>query len=94
MAQLAQMAKLEWREPVRRDYADLWTPEAIAACEALAPFNRERLRLMAERIERRRARAQGPRGIQFLSPSTIPPSPQPPAPVFGPASCLASRPFC
>ena len=42
MVQLAQMARLEWREPVRRDYADLWTPEALAACEALAPLDRDR----------------------------------------------------
>ena len=52
------MARLEWRDPVRRDYADVWTPAAIAACEALAPLNRDRLRLMRERIDRRRERAR------------------------------------
>ena len=64
------MASLEWREAVRRDYSDVWTPEAMAACEALAPLNRERLRLMAERIERRRQRAQEGRRIDFLDPES------------------------
>jgi malate synthase len=63
--------KLEWRDAVRRDYADVWTPEAVAACEALAPWNRERLRLMAERIERRRERARERRRIDFLDPESL-----------------------
>lgn len=60
------MSRLEWRDPVRRDYADVWTPAAIAACEALTPLNRDRLRLMRERIDRRRLRAQEGRRIDFL----------------------------
>ena len=70
---MAPTSSLEWRDPVRRDYADIWTAEAAAACEALAPLNRDRLRLMAERIERRRERAREGRRIDFLDPDgTIP----------------------
>ncbi len=65
------MARLEWRDPVRRDYADVWTPAAIAACEALAPLNRDRLRLMRERIDRRRERAREGRKISFLAPGEL-----------------------
>ncbi|MEO8196487.1 MAG: malate synthase, partial [Thermoanaerobaculia bacterium] len=64
---MARMAKLEWRDPVRRDYADVWTPAAVAACEALAPLNRDRLRIMQERIARRRLRAREGRRIDFLA---------------------------
>jgi malate synthase len=65
------MARLEWREAVRRDYADVWTPEAQAACEELAPLNQDRLRLMAERLERRRERARAGRRIAFLEPDAV-----------------------
>lgn len=65
------MATLVWREPVRSEYADLWTPKAMAACEALAPLNRERLRLMAERMSRRLARAREGRRIEFLDPESF-----------------------
>jgi malate synthase len=67
------MARLEWRESVLREYPDVWTPEAVAACEALAPLNRDRLRLMTERLERRRRRAQEGRRIEFLDPDTLVP---------------------
>ncbi|MEO7793358.1 MAG: malate synthase [Thermoanaerobaculia bacterium] len=65
------MTKLEWREPVRHDYADLWTDEVVAVCEALAPLNRDRLALMAARIERRALRARERRRIEFLSPDDL-----------------------
>ncbi len=64
-------ARLEFRPHLRRDYSDVWTAEAVAACEALAPLNRERLRLMAERIERRRTRAREHRRIDFLDPEAL-----------------------
>ncbi len=67
------MARLEWRESVLREYPDVWTPEAVAACEALAPLNRDRLRLMTERLERRRRRAQEGRRIEFLDPDSLVP---------------------
>ena len=65
------MARLEWRESVRRDYADIWTPAAIAACEALAPLNRDRLERMRERIDRRRQRSREGRRIDFLAPDEL-----------------------
>jgi len=63
--------RLEFRHLLRRDYSDVWTREAVAACEALAPLNRERLRLMTERIERRRVRAREGRRIDFLDPQGL-----------------------
>ena len=47
-------------------YKDLFTREAVAALEALAPLNSERLALMAARIERRRDRLEARRRIKFL----------------------------
>ena len=67
---MAPTSRLEWRDPVRRDYPDVWTAEAVAACAALAPLNRERLARMAERIDRRRRRAQERRRIDFLDPGS------------------------
>jgi len=67
----AKSAELEFREHLRRDYPDVWTAEAVAAVAALAPLNRERLRLMAERIERRRVRAREGRRIGFLESGTL-----------------------
>lgn len=64
------MPSLEWREQVRRAYPDIWTDEAVAAAEALAPLNRERLAWMEERIRRRGLRAQQRRRIDFLDPES------------------------
>jgi malate synthase len=47
------------------------TPAAIDALEALAEFNRERRRIMYERIERRAARFREGRRIGFLDPNAI-----------------------
>ncbi|MFN2443103.1 MAG: malate synthase [Thermoanaerobaculia bacterium] len=64
--------KLEFRDGLRGDWPDLITPEVIEALEALAPLNRERRRLMEERIARRQRRARGRERIEFLDPeSTI-----------------------
>jgi malate synthase len=63
--------KLEFRGDVRREYADVWSPEAVAACEALAAFNGDRLRLMAERLERRASRARARRRIDFPDPDSV-----------------------
>ena len=51
---------LEIRKGVERDYADIFTPEAMAALAALAKFNSERIALMEARIRRRAARASLP----------------------------------
>ncbi len=64
---------LEVRGGLRREYPDVLTDEAIAALHALVPLNRERLAVMAARVERRRERLRDGRPIGFLDPAaTIP----------------------
>ena len=63
---------LEFRKTVKADYPDVLTPEAIAALEALAPFDLKRKALMRARIKRRTDRARRRQRIGFLDPdSTI-----------------------
>ncbi len=63
---------LEFRKTVRSDYADIITPDAVRALEALARFDTDRKRLMDERIQRRAQRASRKQPIEFLDPdSTI-----------------------
>ncbi|MFG0318494.1 MAG: malate synthase [Planctomycetota bacterium JB042] len=64
---------LEVRGGLRREYPDVLTDEAVAALDALAPLNRERLAVMAARVERRRERLRDGRPIGFLDvAATIP----------------------
>jgi malate synthase len=49
-------------------YPDVFTPEALAALEALAPLDADRKAVMAARIERRAARARNKQRIRFLDP--------------------------
>ncbi|HVH56650.1 MAG TPA: hypothetical protein VM791_10350 [Vicinamibacterales bacterium] len=63
--------KLEYRSGIRDQNADIFTAPAIAALAALAPLNRERLGIMAARIERRRDRARHRRRIEFLDPDSL-----------------------
>src|SRR5262245_5707690 len=60
--------KLEIRGNLENAYADVYTPEAIAALEALAGLDADRKALMAARIERRAARARHKQRITFLDP--------------------------
>jgi malate synthase len=60
--------KLEFRSTVKTDYADVLTPDAVGAMEALAHFDADRKRLMTERLDRRRRRAAERRRITFLDP--------------------------
>jgi malate synthase len=60
--------KLEIRGNLEQAYADVYTPEAIAALEALAGLDAERKAVMAARIERRAARARNKQRITFLDP--------------------------
>src|SRR5687767_13181599 len=63
---------LEFRKTVQTDYADVITPDAVRALEALARFDTDRKRLMDERIQRRAQRASRQQPIGFLDPeSTI-----------------------
>jgi malate synthase len=57
---------LEIRGNLENAYADVFTPEAVAALEALAGLDADRKAVMAARIERRAARARNQQGIAFL----------------------------
>src|SRR5262245_23779878 len=64
---------LEIRGNLENAYADIFTPEAVAALEALAGLDADRKASMAARIQRRAARARNQQRIGFLDPdSTIP----------------------
>ena len=64
---------LSVRAEIAQRYADVLTPAAWRALEALAPLDDDRKRLMRERIERRAARARAGQRIEFLDASlTIP----------------------
>jgi malate synthase len=59
---------IEIRQAARSAYSDVYTPEAVEAMKALAPFDNDRRTVMASRIERRRARAANKQRIAFLDP--------------------------
>src|SRR5919198_808283 len=65
---MAAARKLEIRGDLENAYADVFTPEAVAALEALAGLDADRKAVMAARIERRAARARGKQRIAFLDP--------------------------
>src|ERR1700752_3185755 len=60
--------KLEIRGNLDRAYADIFTPEAVAALEALAGLDADPKALMAARIARRAARARNKQRTAFLDP--------------------------
>src|SRR5438552_18215659 len=60
--------QLEIRGNLENVYADVFTPEAVAALEALAGLDADRKAVMAARIERRAARAKNKQRIAFLDP--------------------------
>ncbi len=62
---------LEYRPGVRERYPDLFTTDAVAALEALAPLNRDRLDVMARRTRRRAERARTGTRIDFLAPDEL-----------------------
>lgn len=66
-----QVARLEFRNGLLDRYPDVLTPRARAILEALAPLNRDRLRVMAARTARRVARARDRRRVQFLDPDAL-----------------------
>jgi malate synthase len=72
-ADIDSYGRLELRKGALPRYEDVLTPGALAALEALAPFNAERRRIMRERSARRAARLEEGRRVDFLEPSaTIP----------------------
>jgi malate synthase len=62
--------RLEFRDGLRATWPDLFTSEVIESLEALAPLNRDRRRLMEERIARRKERARAGERIAFLDPDS------------------------
>ena len=63
--------RLLLRDGVKQHYPDVLTAAALDALEALSGFNRERQRIMRERIERRAARFREGRRIGFLDPGAV-----------------------
>jgi len=57
-------------------YPDIYTPEVLAALEALSPFDSERKKLMADRIRRRKMRADERKRIEFLDAGSLIPGTQ------------------
>src|SRR5215468_7962155 len=60
--------KVEIRGNLESAYADVFTPEAVGALEALAGLDADRKTVMAARIERRAGRARNRQRIAFLDP--------------------------
>jgi malate synthase len=58
--------KIRIAERARASYPDVYTPDALAALEELAPLDVRRAELMAQRIARRAERARENRPIEFL----------------------------
>jgi malate synthase len=57
---------LQIRGNLQQRYADVYTPQALAALAALAPLDEQRRELMAARTRRRAARARDRQRIEFL----------------------------
>ncbi|MBW3671821.1 MAG: malate synthase, partial [Acidobacteria bacterium] len=62
--------EIEVREDLKQRYNDVYTPEALAALEALASFDQDRKDLMRRRIGLRAERASSKRRIDFLDPDS------------------------
>ena len=62
---------LEIRAAAERDYADVYTPEALDAMRALAHLDDDRAALMRARIDRRRQRIADRRRIELLDPDGL-----------------------
>jgi malate synthase len=64
------MSELDIRARLDAAYPDVLTKEAVAALEALAPFDADRRAILSARIARRAARARERQPIAFLDPAT------------------------
>ena len=65
------MPTLEIRHGLTDSYSDIYTPDVLAALEALAHFDEDRRRIMAARIARRADRARHRQRIEFLEPGAL-----------------------
>jgi malate synthase len=63
--------QLEIRDGLESAYADVYTPEAVAALEALAPFDAARKAVMAARLAARAERARNRQRLGFLDPTSV-----------------------
>ncbi len=64
---------IQIRDGLKDEYADVYTPEALAALEALSGFNKKQKALMSKRYQRRNDRYRDKKRITFLNPEdTIP----------------------
>ena len=68
---ITRTSTLQFRADLLAEYRDVYTPEAIAALEALAGFNTEQKALMAARMRRRARRCANRERITFLSPESV-----------------------
>ncbi len=64
----AAATRLQVRDNLLSEYSDVYTPESLAALEALAVFNLDQRALMTARIERRARRFADREPISFLDP--------------------------
>lgn len=62
---------LQIRDNLEQEYADIYTPEALAALRFMAQFNREQQELMTRRNQRRAARIRERRPLAFLDADTV-----------------------
>lgn len=69
-ASTEQGLKLSIRDSLAEDYADIYTPEALAALTHMSQFNAEQKRLMNERTQRRAKRMADKIPITFLNPTS------------------------
>jgi malate synthase len=61
---------IEIRDNLQQLYSDIYTPQALAALEALAPFNGVIKEVMASRIQKRDERSKNKTRITFLDPES------------------------
>ena len=66
-----RFSSLEVRDTAALHYPDVFTPAALGALEALAPFDDERRTIMAARLARRSQRARDREPIGFLDPASV-----------------------
>jgi malate synthase len=66
-----EQPSLKIRGNLATDYADVYTPAALDALQALSGFDADRKALMAARLARREDRARNGRRLEFLAPEAI-----------------------
>ena len=62
---------IQIRDGLEEQYKDVYTPEAIAALEALSGFNKKQKALMSKRYQRRNDRYNNKKRITFLNPDDL-----------------------